>query len=212
MGSYLMDFFEAFHRRVEVNNHLDILDSIPSVLNNEDRMMLDAIPSDYEIKVAIWDTDLDNSPSLDGFTGAFFRKCWVVIQMDVCRAVKSFSHQIMASCISVYLPNLISPEQKAFQHGKLIQSNIGLASELTNLMGKTARGGGVGLKIDIRKTFDTISWDFLFLTLRKFDFSESMIGWIHVILKSARISTLLNGGPIGFFEASRGLMQGDLTL
>ncbi|XP_042486338.1 actin-related protein 2/3 complex subunit 1A-like [Macadamia integrifolia] len=47
------------------------------------------------------------------------------------------------------------------------------------------------------------------LILSRFGFSDTMIGWIHMILRSARISILLNGGPVGYFEASRGLQQGD---
>ncbi|XP_042515394.1 uncharacterized protein LOC122089769 [Macadamia integrifolia] len=115
----------------------------------------------------------------------------------------------MATCITSFLPRIISPEQGVFQCRKLIQSNIGLASKLTNLMGKASRGGGLGLKLDVRKAFDTLRWDFLFMVLSKFGFSETMIGWIFSILHSARISILLHGGSIGFFEVSRGLRQGD---
>ncbi|XP_042490073.1 uncharacterized protein LOC122070041 [Macadamia integrifolia] len=35
------------------------------------------------------------------------------------------------------------------------------------------------------------------------------ISWIHQILTSARISVLLNGGPVGYFGVEKGLRQGD---
>ncbi|XP_042483012.1 L-type lectin-domain containing receptor kinase S.1-like [Macadamia integrifolia] len=57
----------------------------------------------------------------------------------------------MALRLETLLPRLISDEQGAFQKGKMIHGNISVASELANLMFSTSRGGGLGLKIDIRK-------------------------------------------------------------
>ncbi|XP_042505505.1 uncharacterized protein LOC122082079 [Macadamia integrifolia] len=50
MGSYLVDFYKKFHRRVAVDNHFEILDVIPLVINQDDRMVHDEIPMDDEIK------------------------------------------------------------------------------------------------------------------------------------------------------------------
>ncbi|XP_042485018.1 uncharacterized protein LOC122065291 [Macadamia integrifolia] len=97
----------------------------------------------------------------------------------------------------------------AFQKGKIISSNIGLASELANLMQSAVRGGGMGIKLDVQKAYDSLSWDFLLATLEKFGFSPKWINRVHQLLISTRISILLNGGPVGFFGVGRGLRQGD---
>ncbi|XP_042506965.1 uncharacterized protein LOC122083281 isoform X1 [Macadamia integrifolia] len=121
-----------------------------------------------------------------------------------------FSGDAGSSSTPMSLTRDFSPqEQGAFQKRKVIPTNIGLASELANLMGHSSRGGSLGLKIDIKKAFDTISWDFLFYVLRRFGFLDTMIGWINTILRTARIFILLNDGPVGFFEVSRGLCQGE---
>ncbi|XP_042486835.1 uncharacterized protein LOC122067054 [Macadamia integrifolia] len=65
--------------------------------------------------------------------------------------------KVMAMRLETLLPRLISEEQGAFQKGKMIHDNISVASELGNLMFFANRGGGLGLKIDIRKAYDTIS-------------------------------------------------------
>ncbi|KAK6151806.1 hypothetical protein DH2020_014441 [Rehmannia glutinosa] len=65
------------------------------------------------------------------------------------------------------------------------------------------------LKIDIRKAFDTLRWDFLLYVLRRFGFSETFVRWVEVVLRSSRISVLLNGMPVGYFACSRGVRQGD---
>ncbi|XP_043700056.1 uncharacterized protein LOC122650731 [Telopea speciosissima] len=86
---------------------------------------------------------------------------------------------------------------------------LDLVPELANLMSFATRGGGMGLKIDIQKAYDTMSWDFIFKVLRKFGFSERWISWLHILLASTRISVLVNGGLEGFFSVERGLRQGD---
>jgi len=47
------------------------------------------------------------------------------------------------------------------------------------------RGGNMAYKVDIHKTFDTLSWKFLLLVLTHFGFHPSFAGWICIILRSA---------------------------
>ncbi|XP_042494089.1 uncharacterized protein LOC122073561 [Macadamia integrifolia] len=65
--------------------------------------------------------------------------------------------KIMAERLACLLPHLVSDEQGAFQEGKIISANIGLASELANLLHTSVRGGGMGIKVDVQKTYDTLS-------------------------------------------------------
>lgn len=64
-------------------------------------------------------------------------------------------------------------------------------------------------KIDIRKAFDTMRWDFLDWVLIKFGFPQKFMGWISTILHSARLSVVINGKTRGYFACSRGVRQGD---
>ncbi|XP_042482204.1 uncharacterized protein LOC122062621 [Macadamia integrifolia] len=248
---YMVDFFTNFHKAAPVSGHPLILDCIPRELLQRDRDILDRIPSDLEIKEAVWSLDPASSPGPDGFPGEFFKHCWDIIAYDVCNAIRCFFisgimpqginnnflllipktegadsldkfrplcmgnfickiiSKTLAMRLASFLPRIISREQGAFQRGKIIHTNIYLASELANMMSTATRGGGMGVKIDIKKAFDTIDWSFLFSVMRKFGFSETWIGWVHQLLDSAKISILLNGGPVGYFNVGRGLRQGD---
>ena len=84
-----------------------------------------------------------------------------------------------------------------------------LASEAINSLDKNQFGDNIALKFDICKAFDTLDWNFLVMVLSNFGFSNVFINWILVILKSARLSILVNGKAIGFFSCSRGVRQGD---
>ncbi|XP_042483587.1 uncharacterized protein LOC122063960 [Macadamia integrifolia] len=65
--------------------------------------------------------------------------------------------KIMSSRLMPLLPRLVSDELGAFQKGKIISSNISLASELANLMHSAVRGGGMGLKLDVQKAYESLS-------------------------------------------------------
>ncbi|XP_042519178.1 uncharacterized protein LOC122092948 [Macadamia integrifolia] len=117
--------------------------------------------------------------------------------------------KIMSSKLMPLFPRLVLDEQGAFQKGKIISSNISLASELANLMHSAVRGGGMGLKLDVQKAYDSLSWKFLFASLVKFGFSDKWISWIQLLLSSSKLSVLVNGGPVGFFPVGKGLRQGD---
>ncbi|KAK4384361.1 hypothetical protein Sango_3068200 [Sesamum angolense] len=50
------------------------------------------------------------------------------------------------------------------------------------------------LKVDLRKAYDTVEWDFLFATLRMFGFPAVFIRWIEECVTSAHFSVVVNGG------------------
>ncbi|XP_042479724.1 uncharacterized protein LOC122060674 [Macadamia integrifolia] len=90
IGEYIVDFFERFHKEAPIETHADLLDNIPKVLNQMDCYRLDSLPGNEEIRRAVWELDPDSSPGPDGFSGAFFCKCWSLVEVEVCNAVRQF--------------------------------------------------------------------------------------------------------------------------
>ena len=68
----------------------DIIDTIPELVTVEDNLMLCAIPTEEEIKAAVFSIEADNAPGPDGFSAAFFINCWEVVASDIILAVKAF--------------------------------------------------------------------------------------------------------------------------
>ncbi|XP_026383816.1 uncharacterized protein LOC113279339 [Papaver somniferum] len=79
---------------------------------------------------------------------------------------------------------------------------------MVNKLDTKRRGGKFGLKIDITQAYDSLSWNFPFQVMSKFGFTDKGIYWLQILLKSARIFVLVNGGPEGYFQVERGLSQG----
>ncbi|XP_026459810.1 uncharacterized protein LOC113360520 [Papaver somniferum] len=117
--------------------------------------------------------------------------------------------KVITSRLSLIMDKLISHQQGAFIKERNIQEHIVLASEMVNELDIKRRGGNFGLKLDITQAYDSLKWEFLFQDMKAFGFSVNFVKWIHILLKSAKISVSINGGPAGYFGVSRGLRQGD---
>jgi len=128
-------------------------------------------------------------------------------------ALANFQFKIVAKIPAERVANIcmriISPQQRGFVRDRNISDCIILASEVVNLLTKKQFDGNITMKVDIRKAFDTLDWNFLLDVLRKFGFSQLFCNWILDILHSARLSILFNGNVIGYFPCNRGVRQGD---
>ena len=67
----------------------------------------------------------------------------------------------------------------------------------------------MAVKIDIRKAFDSMEWDFILSVLHNFGFSDKFCDWLSNIFASAKLSILFNGDQNGYFSVSRRVRQGD---
>ena len=68
---------------------------------------------------------------------------------------------------------------------------------------------GLILLIDFEKAFDSVSWSFIFKVLKFFKFGDSLISWIKVLYKDAKLAVNQCGQLSNFFNIGRGCRQGD---
>ena len=103
----------------------------------------------------------------------------------------------------------VSPNQAAFLKGRSLGENVVIATELIKDYNKFTCHKSAMLKMDIRKAFDTVCWDFVIKVLEAQQFPAMFITWITECISSPRFSVAINGELAGFFEGKKGLRQGD---
>jgi hypothetical protein len=73
---------------------------------------------------------------------------------------------------------------------------------------KTYNQSGIIALIDFQKAFDSISWDFLYKALTKFNFGTNCISWIKLLYNNSSSCATNNGHASKFFQVERGVRQG----
>ncbi|CAA7041572.1 unnamed protein product [Microthlaspi erraticum] len=129
--------------------------------------------------------------------------------ISCCNLVYKIISKILANHLKPVLKGSISPNQSAFQKGRILGENVLLATELIRHYQRSNCPRASMLKVDIRKAFDTVCWDFVSKLLEAQDFPPIFRMWIRECFSSPRVSIMVNGKPAGFFERKKGLRQGD---
>ncbi|KAL2252836.1 UNVERIFIED_CONTAM: Retrovirus-related Pol polyprotein from type-1 retrotransposable element R2 [Sesamum indicum] len=127
----------------------------------------------------------------DGYSSGFFKAAWPIVGHEVSSAVLDF-----------------------FNTGRLLkQINTTLLAlipkELFTGYNQARLPPRCALKVDIRKAYDMVEWDFMIAAMELFGFPSPFVKWIEVCVTTPSFSVGLNGKPHGFFKGARGLRQGD---
>jgi len=102
--------------------------------------------------------------------------------------------------IKEVLSSIISHNQSAFIKGREILYNI-------LILPKEAHLPKVLLKINLRKAFDSIHWDFIQEMLTTLKFPTIFTKWVMACLTSVHFTVHLNGQDQGSFKGGKGLRQ-----
>nr|XP_016434202.1 PREDICTED: uncharacterized protein LOC107760632 [Nicotiana tabacum] len=122
---------------------------------------------------------------------------------------KKIIYKIISIGVNTLFHKLVSLIQNGFVKDRLISENVLLAQEIIHNIPQINKDGNVVIKLDMAKTYDSMSWDFIYDVLRKFEFSDSWILIIHNLFSNVWYSIIVNDTRQGFFSSSRELKQGD---
>lgn len=131
--------------------------------------------------------------------------------IGLCNFVYKIISKVLVNRLKGFLPSLISEQQRAFILGRVIQDNVVIAHEVYHYM-KNKRNGNRGefaLKIDMKKAYDKVEWDFLEEVMWSMGFDPLWVSKVMKCVKTVQYNLLLAGKKIASFCPERGLRQGD---
>nr|XP_027083689.1 uncharacterized protein LOC113705990 [Coffea arabica] len=131
-----------------------------------------------------------------------WREFWPI---NLCKLSSKIISKILANCLKLLLPKLISPWQSGFVLGRSIVDNILIAQELALDLDRRLSCPNLMLKLDMAKAYDRVEWTFLMFMLRRLGFQEGAVDLVFRIVSNNWFSVLVNGTPAGFFKSTRGV-------
>ena len=119
--------------------------------------------------------------------------------------------KVLENQIKSVLPNVISDALSAFIPDRLIIDNTTIAFEMLYHMRNQRKGktGHMAVKLDIRKVYDRVEWEFLRWIMMKIGLPEQWVNLAMEIVQTASYSILNNGEPKGFITPTLSIKQGD---
>ena len=102
----------------------------------------------------------------------------------------------------------IYPTQSVFVPHRAIHNNISPAHEMMNKFYHfKGRNGYVVVKLDMRKAYDRIKWDFILQCLNQLEFHPVWINWIKECVSIVSYSVLVNNEPMNFLNLLVGYVK-----
>nr|GEV22872.1 RNA-directed DNA polymerase, eukaryota, reverse transcriptase zinc-binding domain protein [Tanacetum cinerariifolium] len=211
------EFLDHFSARFCKPNKkgVSILMDFPNKISAAQLRDLECEVSDEEIKRAVWDCGTEKAPGPDGFTFGFFRRfdtlfmvTWLLLPISLIGSFYKIIAKNLANRLVGVLDDIVNEVQTAFIKDSQILDGPFILNEVLQWC-KTKKKQALMFKVDFKKAYDSVRWDFLDEVLRKFGFGDKWCRWIQCCLKSSRGSIIMNGSPTEEFQFGKGLKQGD---
>ena len=113
----------------------------------------------------------------------------------------------IANRLKKCLDILIHSDQSGFLKGRNIGNNVRLITDIIEYA-KLNNIPGAILLLDIQKAFDSVSHNFLFRVLNKFNFGDQFVTWIKVLYAKRKSYVINHGNLTECIDMQRGIFQG----
>ncbi|MDV3140050.1 MAG: reverse transcriptase family protein, partial [Sweet potato little leaf phytoplasma] len=126
-----------------------------------------------------------------------------------CNTIYKCISKVLCNRLSSVLPSLVQENQGAFVKDRSILHNILITQELIRLYGRRRVSPRCMMKIDLRKAYDTLEWNFIEEMLHHLKFPQLFVDWTMECIKTASYNIVINGVRGNRFQGTRGIRQGD---
>ncbi|KAK4263572.1 hypothetical protein QN277_028965 [Acacia crassicarpa] len=131
--------------------------------------------------------------------------------LGLCNVSYKIIAKILTNRMKDILSRIISPHQRAFIKGRMIQDNLILTHEAFHFLRrkKKSRKWEMALKIDMNKAYDRVEWDFLEAVMLRIGFCQGWVSKIMACITTSAFTLQIDGCRVSEFKPGRGVRQGD---
>ena len=114
---------------------------------------------------------------------------------------------VLAHRLQTVISNIVSKDQSGYIKNRYIGCSARLINDIIEYCEKHQSPGAL-ICLDFQKAFDSLNWDFMFCTLKKFGFGENFMKWIHILYTKSTFCVTNNGWISQDSVMERGIRQG----
>jgi mannosylglycoprotein endo-beta-mannosidase len=127
--------------------------------------------------------------------------------ISLIHAIAKIIAKMLALRLAPFMDELISNAQSAFIKKRSIHDNLYVKNLATRF--NKAKIPALLFKLDIRKAFDSVRWEYILELLHRRGFPSRFRNWVAALFSSATSLVLLNGIAGAPIVHGKGLRQGD---
>jgi exonuclease III len=113
----------------------------------------------------------------------------------------------LAMRLHTILPDYVDESQFGYIKDRYIGENIRCIIDI-NTMCEVNHIEAYAIQIDFEKAFDSINWEFMFISLEHMNFDPDFIRWVKILYKNTTSCVINNGHKTESFTLKRGVHQG----
>lgn len=120
-----------------------------------------------------------------------------------CTVIYKVISKVLAGRLGNILGRIINLNQSAFVIGRKIIDNVLIAHEIIRNYHRENGPPTCALKVDLRKAYDFVCWDFIEEVLLGSNFPSRFINWMMECIRTPWYFVLVNGSVEGFFPRKK---------
>jgi hypothetical protein len=125
----------------------------------------------------------------------------------LCNVIYKIITKVITLRLKPILPFIISHEQSRYVEGRQIKDSVILSYEVIHSLKSTSILDML-IKLDLSKSFDKLSWQYMSSLLLAISFDAEWVNWIMNLTSSSFLSILINGVPSNPFSPLPGYPSG----
>ena len=115
--------------------------------------------------------------------------------------------KVVANRLAQVIGKLIARSQTGFLEGRFIGENIRLVKDIIEYCEMDDKNGML-LALDYKNAFDSVNHNFIIHVLKAFNFGETLIDWVRLLLSGVSVTVMNNGFASRWIPCKRGCLQG----
>ena len=132
-------------------------------------------------------------------------KFWIrYLPISLCNVIYKIFSKVIENSLKPLLSIPIYEEQEGYMERWPILDNLFEAHEIIHSL-KSKNKTGMVMQMDIDKSYDRMSWEYIEHTLQDFGFNKIWIQWVISLVTTPIFSSMLNGSLARLFSPIRGL-------